>query len=175
MDKIFAYGKKSFQPLNKSHANFHGENIILTNYPIKYNFLIIDPDIKVKNIDCFFSLSRFLYTYTHDTVAKNKYNLFLYFDKKSKPFFRIDYKWNKEQLNSFSLIEKKLLSLINNFKSDPNSQRIIKSYLLCLLIGIISNNNGNKFTRVNSKKYKINSNSIFILLHLIEILRKIKI
>ena len=46
MDKIFAYGKKSFQPLNKSHANFHGENIILTNYPIKYNFLIIDPDIK---------------------------------------------------------------------------------------------------------------------------------
>ena len=54
MSKIFEYGEKSFQPLNKSHANFHGENIILTNYPIKYNFLIIDPDIKVKNIDCFF-------------------------------------------------------------------------------------------------------------------------
>ena len=175
MEKIFKYGKISFQPFNKSHANFHGENIILIDYPSSYNFLIIDPDIKVKNVDCFFSLSRFLYTYIHDTVAKNKYNLFLHFDKKSKPFFRINYKWNKEQKNSYSLVEKKILSLMNNFKNNANSQRIIKSYLLCLLIGIISNNNGNKFTRVNSKKYKINSNSIFIFLHIIKILKKIKI
>lgn len=175
MNKIFEYGKKSFQPLNKSHANFHGENIILTDYPVNYNFLIIDPDIKVKNVDCFFSLSRFLYTYIHDTVVKNKYNLFLCFDKKSLPFFIVNLKWNKEQISSLSLIEKKILSLINNFKSNTNIQRIIKSYLLCLLIGITSNNNGNKFTRVNSNKYKINSNSIFIVLHVIKIIKKIKI
>ena len=165
-------GEKSFSAYNNAHANFHGENIILLNYPKNKEFLILDPDTKIENIDCSFSLARFLYTYIHDTIVNDKYKIILEQNSKNKINFNLKFKWNNKQIKSYKLLEDKILNLLLSFSKFKDSQKIIKSYILCLLTGVITNDNGLKIKNIDKKKLSINSNALFIYLYLLLILKK---
>ena len=76
-------------------------------------------------------------------------------------------------MNSYSLIELRIKELINQFRHKDCSNRIIKSYLLCLLIGIFANNNGVEIKKITNNSYSIKSNALYIFLSLQTVINNI--
>ena len=54
------------------HFNFHGENILISDFKTLDKFKLIDPDTRWKILDPMFSMARYFYTYSHDTAEKKK-------------------------------------------------------------------------------------------------------
>ena len=101
-----------------------------------------------------------------------KYEIVLKHNSKNKINFNLKPKWNNKQIKSYKLIEDKILNLLLSFSKYKNSQKIIKSYILCLLVGIITNDNGLKIKNIDTKKLSIHSNALFIYLNLLLTLKK---
>tara|TARA_X000000950_G_C13904468_1_gene656222 strand:- start:618 stop:1655 length:1038 start_codon:yes stop_codon:yes gene_type:complete len=173
MKNIFEKGNSSFNAYGMSHANFHGDNIIFTDLDKKNKFKIIDPDCKALDIDSTFSLARFLYTQIHDTVEYEKYKIELTITGKGMRKFKVFNTWSNFQMKSYSLIELRIKELINQFKYKDCSNRIIKSYLLCLLIGIFANHNGVAIKKRTNKSYSIKSSALYIFLSLQTVINNI--
>ncbi len=167
-NKMFFYEKNI-------HGNFHGENIIVTDLKRFNKFKIIDPDCSLKKVDPSFSLARFLYTFIHDSVEYKKYNIYL----NSKDFeirnFSYKYIWDKNTVDSYELLDSIIIDLIEHFDTDYDANRLFKSFIHCLLIGAIANDNGIKFTNYKSNKIKINCNSYFILFKVFEYINKLEL
>ena len=173
MKNIFETGNSNFNAYGMSHGNFHGDNIIFTDLDKKNKFKIIDPDCKALDIDSTFSLARFLYTQIHDTVEYEKYKIELLITSEGVSKFKVLNTWNNFQMKSYNLIELQIKELINQFKHKDCSNRIIKSYLLCLLIGVFANNNGVEIKKITKNKYSIKSNALYIFLSLQTVIHNI--
>ena len=154
------------------HWNFHAGNIIFPNINTNYkSFFIIDPDAKWKINDPFFSLARFIYSYPHDTIENKKYFIFSKIFKNVnylKNDFKLKINWDKKsKLNyekNFSEFYK--IGNKNNFLNLLSNSEIFRlriCLVLCLLRGINANFE-NKIRFIDSKGYKFQNHSIFLLL-----------
>lgn len=165
--EFFNKKNKSFIPCNQIHGNFHGENIIIPDISNKNNYKLIDPDCSLKDVDSTFSVARFLYTYIHDTVEQKKYIItsILNNSKKNHDFF-YDIVWDKSIKKSYSIFDRLIKNLVQNFYLDEKSNRLFKSYILCLMLGILANDNGFKLSQCSNNRIQVNSNAYFILLNI---------
>jgi len=166
-NKMFFYEKNI-------HGNFHGENIIITDVKSFNKFKIIDPDCSLKKVDSSFSLARFLYTFTHDTVEYQQYNIYSYSIDLKRRNFSYNYIWDKNTLESYELLDSIIVDLIDHFDTDYDANRLFKSFIHCLLIGALANDNGIKFNNHKSNTIKINCNAYFILFKVFEYINKLE-
>ncbi len=146
--------KKSFFQKNFiskiGHWNYHGGNIIFPRGNIS-NFKIIDPDAKWKNNDPFFSLARYFYTFTHDTMEYDKYIISTKISKNSAPKYFIKLIWAKKIVKNYETI------FSNIFCSYFSNKHLIKNLCfnyfirlnmclcLCLLRGVNANHQNEIF------------------------------
>ena len=162
--EFFNTGSNSFRVTDKIHGNFHSENIIIpSNYDFN-NFKLIDPDCNIKNMDPLFSLARFFYTYIHDTIENNKFDIISSINNSEIKSFVLQYLWVSPINESYSLIDKKIMEHKNNFKTNSISNRLLKCFIICLLIGVKANENGMEIKNLKSNNLSIKSNSLFLLL-----------
>ena len=147
LNKIFS--KKNFIDLDKQdkflvdmgHFNFHGENILISDFKTLDKFKLIDPDTRWKILDPMFSMARYFYTYSHDTAEKKNYyiksNIFDLNSNNQNFYFNTKVLWS----NRVDKVYKKMFD-INLMKKKMNrfeKLRFNLSYLLCLLRGINAN------------------------------------
>jgi hypothetical protein len=165
------------------HWNFHGGNII---FPTKKNykkFHLIDPDATWKFNDPFFSLSRFIYTFPHDTMENDKYSIssnnFKLGSDQKKINFKIKNLWRKNVQNNYIIAFGKFYS--QNFKNNPLFKALTdEEYLrynltliLCFMRGINSNYE-QKINFLNKKSSIFQNKSIYLYLLTLINLRNFK-
>ena len=150
LNKIFSsydyrQATKYFKICKNEHWNFHGDNVLIDKNDVK----IIDPDTSIDFNDSFFSFSRFLYSYIHDTCFYKKYLIettnFIFCKKQYK--FRLKTIWSSQANKNYSILSK----FINENKYSNNIfikklnlnyydvYRIKIMYLYCLVRGINRN------------------------------------
>ena len=66
-----------------SHANYHGDNLILKKNKVH----IIDPDVSISIVPRSFALARFIYTYVHDSADYNDYDIYTKWYSDGHPSF----------------------------------------------------------------------------------------
>ena len=171
LNKIFS--KKNFIDLDKQdkflvdmgHFNFHGENILISDFKTLDKFKLIDPDTRWKILDPMFSMARYFYTYSHDTAEKKNYyiksNIFDLNSNNQNFYFNTKVLWS----NRVDKVYKKMFD-INLMKKKMNrfeKLRFNLSYLLCLLRGINANYE-EKITFFKNKNNLLQNNGIFFSL-----------
>lgn len=163
-----------------NHWNFHGGNIIFPKNKLK-DFKIIDPDSSWKYNDPFFSLARLAYTFPHDTMEYNRYNIESNdFNKKNKikPIsFKIKQMWKSQIKKNYEIVFKNFFNSFdkkNLFKNKLNNSEFLRfnlSLILCFLRGI----NANFHSKINfifDKSNKFQNKSLYLYLFFLIYLNK---
>ena len=165
------------------HWNFHGGNIIFPPNKKFGKFHLIDPDATWNFNDPFFSLSRFIYTFPHDTMEFDKYVIysenFRPGNNKDKMNFKCKILWKKEVLYKYNVAFNKFFH--KNFKINPLFKNLSEleflrynlTIILCFIRGINSNYE-QKINFLNKKSSIFQNKSIYLYLLTLRRLKSFK-
>ncbi|MFL2883476.1 MAG: hypothetical protein ACJZ69_04275 [Pelagibacteraceae bacterium] len=165
------------------HWNFHGGNIIFPSNKKFGKFHLIDPDATWNFNDPFFSLSRFIYTYPHDTMEFDKYSIysenFRPGNNKDEMNFKCKILWKKEILRKYNVAFNKFFA--KDLKANPlfknlNELEFLRynlTIILCFIRGINSNYE-QKINFLNKKSSIFQNKSIYLYLLTLKRLKSFK-
>ena len=146
----FINGFTFSQIIQKQKISKKNLNLLVKTLIKKFGkFHLIDPDATWNFNDPFFSLSRFIYTFPHDTMEFDKYVIysenFIPGNNKDKMNFKCKILWKKEVLYKYNVAFNKFFH--KNFKINPLFKNLSEleflrynlTIILCFIRGINSN------------------------------------